>query len=77
VNAQLKPLLTSRTQYIGYRYVSEGDFERWVALNVDALAHNYFETGGLDLDGLAAFSLHEWQKECDRRDDYANTLRQY
>ena len=77
MNAQLKPLLTTRTEYIGYRYVSDGNYEAWVSLNVDALAHNYFDTGGIDLDGLASFTAHEWQKLCDRRDDYANTLRQY
>lgn len=77
MSAQLKPLLTTRTEYIGYRYVSDGDFERWVALNVDAIAHNFFLEGGTDLDKLAAFSASEWEKERARREDYRNTLRQY
>lgn len=73
MNAQLRPLPTTRTEYIGYRLVSENRFEEWVELNVDALAHRYFAQGGLGLDGLAAFSASEWEKERDRRDDYART----
>ena len=76
MNAALKPLLTTRTEYIGFRLVSENDFEAWVELNVDALATNFFLEGGLGLDGLAAYSAREWEIQRDRRDGFRNTLRQ-
>jgi hypothetical protein len=77
MNAALKPLLTSRTEYIGFRLVSGDNYEEWVALNVDAIANNFFLGGGTDLDKLAAFCASEWEKERDRRDDYANFLKVY
>lgn len=75
--AVLKPLLTTRTEYIGFRLVSDNDFEGWIEFNVDALANNFFLEGGLGLDKLAAFSAREWENQRDRCNDYANTLRQY
>lgn len=62
-----------RRQYIGYRLVSLDDFDGWVAMNIDALFHNYALTGGLDLEQLAAFSAREYEHERELREGYART----
>jgi hypothetical protein len=77
LSAQLKPLLTTRTEYIGYRHVSRDEFDQWVELNVDVIANRFFQSGGTDLDKLAAFAASEWEKERGRREDYARTLVRY
>lgn len=77
MNAQLRPLLTTHTEYIGFRLVSDDNYEEWVALNVDAIANNFFLAGGTDLDKLAAFCASEWEKERSRCEDCANFLRVY
>lgn len=69
MNAQLKPLPV-RQDYVGYKLVSAGAFEEWVALNAETLAQNFFAGGGLDLEKLAEFSAREWEKERARADDY-------
>lgn len=66
-------VISPRREYIGYRLVSLDDFDGWVAMNIDALFHNYALTGGLDLEQLAAFSAREYEHERELREGYART----
>jgi len=67
--AQLKPP-PARESYVGYKLVSAGAFEEWVAMNVEILFHNFLLESHPDLEQLAAFSAREWEKERDRAEDY-------